>query len=135
VILAGLCSGGDYAFQLGSRDARIVGAWMLNPRTFCVLDLAAVESSEGAPPTTSVEEVPRMLRAMAERGLDTFLVVSRNDPGVAYVDVHDPEAMRGLSGVPGFRRVDLDGTDHTFTPVGIQEAVSDLLTEHLTKHY
>jgi dienelactone hydrolase len=135
VIVAGLCSGGDYAFQLGARDARIVGAWMLNPRTFCVLDLAAVESSEGAPPTTSVEEVPRMLRAMAERGLDTLLVVSRNDPGVAYVDVHAPEAMRALAGVPGFRRVDLDGTDHTFTPVGTQEAVSDFLTEHLAARY
>jgi hypothetical protein len=51
------------------------------------------------------------------------------------VDVHAPEAMRALAGVPGFHRVDLEGTDHTFTPVGIQEAVSDLLTDHLKAHY
>jgi alpha-beta hydrolase superfamily lysophospholipase len=135
VIVCGLCSGGDYAFQLGARDNRIAGAWMLNPRTFCVLDLAAVESADGAPPPTSVEDVPRMLRAMADRGVDTLLVVSRNDPGVAYVDVHAPEAMRALVGTPGFERVDLDGTDHTFTPVGTQEAVSDLLTRHLDRRY
>jgi alpha-beta hydrolase superfamily lysophospholipase len=129
-IVCGLCSGGDYAFQLGSRDPRVTGAWMLNPRTFCVLDLAAVES--GAPPAGSVDEVPRSLRAMADRGVDTLVVVSRSDPGVAYVDVHAPAEMRALEGTRGYRRVDLDGTDHTFTPIGTQVAVSDLLTDHLT---
>jgi alpha-beta hydrolase superfamily lysophospholipase len=128
-IVAGLCSGGDYAFQLGAHAPKLAGAWMLNPRTFCVLDLAQVES--GSPPTTSVEEVPRMLSGMAERGVDTLLLVSRSDPGVAYVDVHAADAMRALEGVRGYRRVDLDGTDHTFTPTGTQEAVSDLLSEHL----
>jgi hypothetical protein len=103
---------------------------MLNPRTFCVLDLAAVES--GAPPAGSVDEVPRSLRAMADRGVDTLVVVSRSDPGVAYVDVHAPAEMRALEGTRGYRRVDLDGTDHTFTPIGTQVAVSDLLTDHLT---
>jgi alpha-beta hydrolase superfamily lysophospholipase len=132
-VVCGLCSGGDYAFQLGAHDPRVAGAWMLNPRTFCVLDLAAVES--GAPPTTSVEEVPRMLRGMADRGVDTLLLVSRSDPGVAYVDVHAPADMRALEGVPGFRRIDLDGTDHTFTPIGTQEVVSDLLTEHLVARH
>jgi alpha-beta hydrolase superfamily lysophospholipase len=134
-IVVGLCSGGDYAFQLGARSSKIAGAWMLNPRTFCVLDLAQVESSDGSPPTTSVEEVPRMLRAMAERGVDALLVVSRSDPGVAYVDVHATDAMQGLESAAGFERVDLDGSDHTFTPVGTQERVSDLLTEHLTTRY
>jgi alpha-beta hydrolase superfamily lysophospholipase len=129
VIVAGLCSGGDYAFQLGARDPRVVGAWLLNPRTFCVLALAAVES--GAPPTTAVDEVPRTLRGMADRGVDTLLVVSRNDPGVAYVDAHAAAEMRALEGVPRFRRVDIDGADHSFTPVALQEDVSDLLTHHL----
>jgi len=129
VIVAGLCSGGDYAFQLGVHDRSVMGAWLLNPRTFCVLALAAVES--GAPPTSSVDDVPRALRGMAERGVDTFLVVSRNDPGVAYVDAHAADAMRALEGRTGFQRVDLDGADHSFTPVALQRRVSDLLTEHL----
>jgi dienelactone hydrolase len=51
IVLAGLCSGGDYAFQLGATRPGVAGAWILNPRTFCVLALAAVES--GAPPTVA----------------------------------------------------------------------------------
>jgi alpha-beta hydrolase superfamily lysophospholipase len=132
-IVLGLCSGGDYAFQLGAEVPKVAGAWMLNPRTFCVLDLAAVES--GAPPTTSVDEVPRRLGGMAERGVDTLLLVSRNDPGVAYVDKHAAKEMGALEGVTGFRRVDLDGADHALTPAGIQDVVSDLLTEHLTSRH
>jgi alpha-beta hydrolase superfamily lysophospholipase len=134
-IIAGLCSGGDYAFQLGAHDSGVVGAWLLNPRTFCVLDLAAVESADGAPPTTSVDQVPHMLRGMVDRGVDTFLVVSRNDPGVAYVDSHAAGDMRSLSSVTSFRRVDFDGADHTFTPVAAQERLSDILTEHLVAKY
>jgi alpha-beta hydrolase superfamily lysophospholipase len=134
VIIVGLCSGGDYAFQLGLREG-VVGAWLLNPRTFCVLDLVAVESADGAPPSASVDAVPRRLRAIAERGVDTLLVVSKNDPGVAYVDAHAGDAMRAVSAVPRFRRVDLDGTDHTFTPVEAQERLSDVLTDHLTSRY
>jgi alpha-beta hydrolase superfamily lysophospholipase len=129
-VIAGLCSGGDYAFQLGARDPRVAAAWMLNPRTFCVLALAAVES--GAPPTTSVDDVPRALRAMAGRGVDTVLVVSRNDPGVVYVDTHAQAEMAALAGVPGFHRVDLRGADHSFTPVTLQERVSDILSERLS---
>jgi alpha-beta hydrolase superfamily lysophospholipase len=128
-IVAGLCSGGDYAFQLGARGQGVAGAWMLNPRTFCVLDLVAVESGDGAPPLASVDDVPRTLREMAGRGVDTLLLVSRNDPGVAYVDAHAADGMRALEGVSGFRRVDLVGADHTFTPVAIQARVSDYLTE------
>jgi hypothetical protein len=66
VIVAGLCSGGDYAFHLGAQDPLVAGAWLLNPRTLCVLALAAVES--GAPPTHPDEEVPRTLRRLAESG-------------------------------------------------------------------
>jgi dienelactone hydrolase len=128
-VIVGLCSGGDYAFQLGAQDARVAAAWMLNPRTFCVLQLAAVES--GAPPTTSVDDVPRTLRAMASRGVDTLLVVSRNDPGVVYVDTHAAAEMTALRDAPGFHRADLGGADHSFTPVTLQERVSDILTERL----
>jgi alpha-beta hydrolase superfamily lysophospholipase len=135
-IIAGLCSGGDYAFQLGWRGvegtAEVVGAWIMNPRTFGALDLASVES--GSPPTTPVDEVPRALRSMAERGVDTLLIVSRGDPGVAYVDAHAAEAMKALPGVSGFSRVDLEDADHPFSPVSVQERVTDLLTARLAAH-
>jgi pimeloyl-ACP methyl ester carboxylesterase len=135
VIVVGLCSGGDYAFQLGAREPSVVGACMLNPRTFCVLDLAAVDSADDAPPSTPVGEVPRTLRRMADRGVDTLLVVSRNDPGVAYVDVHAADAMRALAGVPGFRRVDFGSADHTFTPIAAQERLNGVVMEHLLGRY
>lgn len=135
VIVVGLCSGGDYAFQLGAHEPSVVGACMLNPRTFCVLDLAAVDSADDAPPSTPVGEVPRTLRRMADRGVDALLVVSRNDPGVAYVDLHAADAMRALAGVPGFRRVDFGSADHTFTPIGAQERLNDVVMEHLLARY
>lgn len=132
-IVVGLCSGGDYAFKLGGSDASVVGAWLINPRTFGVLDLTAVEA--GSPPAAPVEDVPIALRKMSAAGVDTVLVVSRNDPGVAYVDAHATDAMRGLEGIAGFRRFDLDGADHSFTPITAQKRVSDLLTEHLIARY
>jgi len=135
VIVAGHCSGGDYAFQVGARDPRVAGVCILNPRTFCVLELSAVEGGQGSPVTDSVEDVPRTLRTMAERGVDTFLVVSPNDPGVAYVDAHAGRAMHALADVPRFRRIDIAGTDHAFTPVDAQTEVSDTLTEHLLAHH
>jgi len=113
----------------------VAGAFILNPRTFCVLELSAVEGGAGAPVTETVEDVPRTLRAMAERGVDTFLLVSTHDPGVAYVDAHAGESMRALEGVRGFERIDLPTTDHAFTPVDAQGRVSDVLTEHLVAHY
>lgn len=110
----------------------MTAAFILNPRTFCVLDLTAVEGGEGAPATATVEDVPRSLRKMAERGVDTLLVVSRNDPGVAYVDAHASESMRGLQGVDRFRRIEIPSADHAFTPVEAQRRVSDALIEHLS---
>jgi alpha-beta hydrolase superfamily lysophospholipase len=47
-IVAGLCSGGDIAFQLGFKEPRVAGAIMMNPRTFLVNDLAMVDSYERA---------------------------------------------------------------------------------------
>jgi pimeloyl-ACP methyl ester carboxylesterase len=47
-VLAGLCSGGDIAFQLGFKEPRVAGAIMMNPRTFLVNDLSMVDSYERA---------------------------------------------------------------------------------------
>lgn len=135
VIVVGHCSGGDYAFQIGSREPNVAAVCIVNPRTFCVLDLTAVEGGEGAPATASVEDVPRTLLSMSQRGVDTLLLVSQNDPGVAYVDAHAGDAMRALAAVPGFKRVDVTGADHAFTPVDAQRRVSDVLTEHLVARY
>jgi dienelactone hydrolase len=46
-VLAGLCSGADIAFA-GAGDPRVDGIVMMNPRTFLLHDLDAVESFKGA---------------------------------------------------------------------------------------
>ncbi len=47
-IVAGLCSGGDFAYQMGIKEPRVVGVVMMNPRTFGVNDLAVVDAYNGA---------------------------------------------------------------------------------------
>jgi len=133
-VIAGLCSGGDYAFQLGARDPRVATAIIMNPRTFCMLDLRAVESASAEPPAPSVESVPGTLGMMVQGGVDTFLVVSERDPGIAYVDAHQGGQMRALDSAPRFRRVNLPGADHTFTPVSSQRRVLELVTAHLSAY-
>jgi alpha-beta hydrolase superfamily lysophospholipase len=193
-VVAGLCSGGDIAFQLGFKEPRVAGAIMMNPRTFCVNDLSMVDSYERArwyqhsmkssdkwaklvrgevnitralrlaapkvrdlvlrrarqavtsvmavvrPNTAAAQErretdVPNCLRTMAERGVDTYLFVTEHDPGVDYVDANYATTMQALVSVPGFRRTDVKGTDHTFTARWAQEKVAAMLTEHLTQRF
>jgi alpha-beta hydrolase superfamily lysophospholipase len=79
-------------------------------------------------------DVPAYLRAMAERGVDTFLVVTTNDPGVDYVDVHFGKRMKELA-VANYRREDLAGTDHTFTSVWSRQHVRTTIREHLASRH
>jgi dienelactone hydrolase len=142
VILAGLCSGGDFAFQMGLRDARVADALILNPRTFCVNDLAEVETGNFASVIAAAAgakreavPVPVSLRAMVERGVHTLLVVTEKDPGVHYVDTHWGDAMRALTELPGFHREDIPGADHNFTSLWSQERLAELCAEHLRRRY
>ena len=133
--MAGLSSGGDYAYPLGARGKGVAGVCILNPRTFCIVDLAAVESADSAPPTTPVAEVPRALRGMAERGIDTLLAVSRNDPSVTNVDSHAADAMRALADVPGFRRVDFGSAESHLHADRGPRAADEVAMEHLLDRY
>ncbi len=47
-IVAGHGSGGDLAFQAATQDGRVVGAVLINPRTFCVYDAATVDQYKRA---------------------------------------------------------------------------------------
>jgi pimeloyl-ACP methyl ester carboxylesterase len=80
-------------------------------------------------------EVPKCLRVMTERGVDTFLLVAEHDPGVDYIDANYGSDMRSLTSLPGYRRVDLKGTDHTFTARWAQERVAEMITDHLKQRY
>jgi hypothetical protein len=72
---------------------------------------------------------------MAERGVDTFLLVAVHDPGVDYVDLHFGKRMRELTEVANYRREDVEGTDHTFTSVWAQQHVRATILEHFAKRH
>jgi dienelactone hydrolase len=93
--------------------------------------LELLRGGKGSAPT----DVPRSLRQLAERGVDTFVLATDKDPGIDYVDTHFGDAMRALRAVPGFRRETVRGTDHTFTSLWAQRHVADLLTDHLARRH
>jgi pimeloyl-ACP methyl ester carboxylesterase len=97
--------------------------------------LGSAIGGPGGPAPRQETDVPACLRFMADRGVDTFLLVSERDPGVDYVDANYGRQMRALAGAPGFRRVDIAGTDHTFTAQWAQERVAETITEHLKQRY
>ena len=80
-------------------------------------------------------DVPKCLRIMAERGVDTYLVVTEHDPGVDYVDANYGREMRALASLSGYRRTEVKGTDHTFTARWAQDYVSTAITDHLKQRY
>lgn len=80
-------------------------------------------------------DVPKCLRIMAERGVDTFLVVTEHDPGVDYVDANYGREMRALASLSGYLRTEVKGTDHTFTARWAQDFVSTAITDHLKQRY
>jgi dienelactone hydrolase len=139
-ILAGLCSGADFTFQVARRGAALAGAIMMNPRTFLELNLARVEGPPDGPPEaasasrTESLQVTAGFQKISEQGLDALLIVSKPDPGIDFVDRHAPEAMRNAERLPGFRRVDIPGTDHTFTTIASQREVELTTTEYLLRH-
>ena len=140
VILAGLCSGADFTFQVARRGAALAGAIMMNPRTFLELNLARVEGPADGAPEADVASRTESLRVTAgfqqisDRGLDALLIVSQPDPGIDFVDRHAPEAMRNAERLPGFRRVDVPGTDHTFTTIASQRHVELTTSQYLLRH-
>jgi dienelactone hydrolase len=140
IILAGLCSGADFTYQVARRGSGLTGAIMMNPRTFLELNLARVEGPPLHDPdalAASKEESLRVtsgFRQISDHGLDALLIVSRPDPGIDFVDRHAPEEMRGAEGLPRFRRVDIPGTDHTFTTIASQRQVLELTTQYLARY-
>ncbi len=115
------------ADQVVSRAKRVVG------------NLIGTGHSSDSPPASSEKprenDVPGCLRIMAERGVDTYLVVTEHDPGVDYVDANYGREMRALASLSGYLRTDVKGTDHTFTARWAQDHVSAAITEHLKRHY
>jgi alpha-beta hydrolase superfamily lysophospholipase len=140
-IIAGLCSGADLAFQVARREGRLDGVIMMNPRTFLELNLGRVEGSGPSTPESELAsrdeslQVTAGFRQISAHDIDALLVVSQPDPGIDFVDRHAPDAMRESEGLPRFARVNIPGTDHTFTTISSQRRIVELTTsEYLVRH-
>jgi pimeloyl-ACP methyl ester carboxylesterase len=94
--------------------------------------LSLVGKGEGPPP---VPDVPRQMRRMLARGVDTLLVVGERDVGIMYLEIFFREELRALTRIPGFRRVDFRGTDHLYTALPAQDLLLETLTGHLRQSY
>jgi dienelactone hydrolase len=100
--------------------------------------LGGGRNNEGDPSSSErprENNVPKCLQIMAERGVDTFLVVTEHDPGVDYVDANYGREMRALASLSGYLRTEVKGTDHTFTARWAQDYVSGAITDHLKQRY
>ena len=178
-IIAGICSGADIAFQAGIRDHRVIGTVLMNPRSFSLHNIPALETLVRAHQVETtvlaaktwrkllrgaftlgdvkvkiaefataaklrvrlkltapaVGDVSTGFRQLAQRGVDTLLVVRERDVGVSYVDIHFGRQMRALERLKGYRRIDLKDVDHLFTSLYAQDLVLKTITEHLTRHH
>jgi len=114
------------ADQVVSRAKRVVSSFLGGGRN----DGPAASSEK-----PRENDVPKCLRLMAERGVDTCLVVTEHDPGVDYVDANYGREMRALAALPGYLRTEVKGTDHTFTARWAQDYVSAAITDHLKQRY
>ena len=110
---------------------RALGMLLLNARTVVQNRLARIFDRSAA----GVADVPGSLAQLAERGVDTLLLVAAHDPGIEYVDLHFGARMRALESRPNFRRVDIRGTDHTFTSRFAQQLVAEMVTGHLSARH
>jgi alpha-beta hydrolase superfamily lysophospholipase len=95
--------------------------------------LAALLGPAYAP--APVVDVPREVRRVLARGVDTLLVVVEHDVGITYVELFFREGMRALERSKGFRRVEFRGVDHVFTSLYAQEMLLETLTEHLGRTF
>jgi alpha-beta hydrolase superfamily lysophospholipase len=80
-------------------------------------------------------EVERAFAAMSERGVESLLAFSFNDGGLDMIEKHLGPEARKLRARTNFRFVVIDGADHTFTPQPSQEALRELIMNHVTRSF
>jgi len=79
------------------------------------------------------DDVGADLGSIADRGIDTLIVFSSGDPGIDYLDRHAGSELDRLRRRPNFHLAFIDGADHTFTALGAQTRLYEVVTEHLLR--
>ncbi len=71
------------------------------------------------------------LRAIVTKGIDMFMVFCAGDPGIELLNTQAASTVRKLRSAHNFRLQQIDGPDHTFTPIWAHELLLASLTSHL----
>jgi pimeloyl-ACP methyl ester carboxylesterase len=72
-------------------------------------------------------------KRLSARGTDTLVIMAEDDDGRDYIDFHLGARAARLRGDPNFRLVLVPDADHTFSSTRSQQAVIDLVREHLER--
>jgi len=75
------------------------------------------------------------LARLVDRGTELFLVYTSDDPGLDNLRLRAGRQLAALAGHERFRFVQLEGPDHTFTPLWAQAELERLLSEHLAARF
>jgi pimeloyl-ACP methyl ester carboxylesterase len=84
------------------------------------------------PPRTEVEQA---FLKMSDRGIESLLVFSFNDGGIDMIEKHLGGNARRMAGRKNFHLAIVEGADHTFTPIGSQQALYDIVTRYVTERW
>jgi pimeloyl-ACP methyl ester carboxylesterase len=79
------------------------------------------------------DDVLSYVRQLCQRGTDTFILVSPEDDGLDYLEYHLGSRGSKLQGQPNFELQFVDNSDHTFTQIRTQEALTETVYEHLER--
>ncbi len=79
--------------------------------------------------------VARAFDALCERGVEVLLVFTSRDPGIDNLNDAVGPSIRSLRRRPNFTMVDVEGSDHSFTPLWAQAELEHILVQHLATRF
>jgi alpha-beta hydrolase superfamily lysophospholipase len=133
-VLAGLCSGGDLTFQTALRDPRVVGAVIINPRTFCVNDLELVETYKRARNQVEALGQPGQLARILRGEVDVEHLV-----GTLLANVRSIWERRRIAPPSGGLRADVPGCLRLLAEGGVDTLLvasgRDPGVEYVDRHF
>lgn len=91
------------------------------------------ESAGGPPSTDAVEEwIRSSIKALGDRGCRLHFVFSEGDSGIGYLTRYLGAELVGLVDQPNVTFHVIEGANHSFTDLGRQDALHDLIASTLT---
>ena len=83
--------------------------------------------------TAPQTEIERAFLQMSERGVESLVVFSFNDGGLDMIQTHLGRNAHRMAGRKNFHFAIVKGADHTFTPIGSQQVLYDIVARFVTE--